>query len=134
MSPEPPPSQHGLKTAAGMKLTRFLRQIADEKTECMDLSPETGKDRMISKAEALARIIWRLALGYEEEFTKVEEGRVVTVKKYHYPNPKFVDIVYDRIEGKVVAAGEAGTKKQPLSGKLNDEAKKRLNSMAGESE
>jgi len=117
-----------------MKLTRFLRQIADEKTECMDLSPETGKDRMISKAEALARIIWRLALGYEEEFTKVEEGRVVTVKKYHYPNPKFVDIVYDRIEGKVVAAGEAGTKKQPLSGKLNDEAKKRLNSMAGESE
>jgi hypothetical protein len=76
---------------------------------------------MMSKAEALARVTWKLALGYVDG-----DG------KYHEPNPKFVDIVYDRLEGKVATDKDASPKKQPLSKKVDDQAKKRLNSMAEE--
>lgn len=130
MNSEPPPSQHGLKTAAGLKLTRFLRQIADEKTECHDLDPKTGQGRLMSKAEALARIIWKLALGYDET-VKTEDALVV---KHHKPDPKFVDIVYDRLEGKVAANNDGTTKKQPLSGKVDALAKDRLNAMVEDKE
>jgi hypothetical protein len=121
MTPEPPPSEHGAKVAFGQMLSKHLRRIGLEQTECSDLDPNTGKARMMSKAEALARVTWKLALGYADG-----DG------KYHEPNPKFVDIVYDRLEGKVATDKDAIPKKQPLSKKVDDQAKKRLNSMAEE--
>ena len=56
----PAKSKHGKKTKAGKLLTRFLEEIAEERTELGE------GDTLITKAEALARIIWSRALGYRE--------------------------------------------------------------------
>jgi hypothetical protein len=114
-------------------LSRYLRQIANEKTESDgSLNPGDGRVRMMSKAEALARQIWRLALGWKEDVKVEKDGKVKMVEKHHPPDPKFVDIVLDRIEGKVAAQGEDKVKKQPLSERVSDLAKRKLNAMVEE--
>ena len=71
-------SEHGRRTKAGRLLSAFIRQIAEEQTE-MVKDPETGEDRMASKAEALARLIWKKALGYTEQRTRKYPMRPSTV-------------------------------------------------------
>ena len=125
-------SPHGLKTVAGQMISKSLRAIGLEKTETTgELDPGDGKTLMINKAEALARVIWKLALGWDEEvkITNAKTGQVKIVIKHHAPDAKFVDIVYDRIEGRVAPDKESGFKKQPLSEKVGEQAKQRLNAM-----
>jgi hypothetical protein len=127
-------SEHGVKTAAGMLLTKYLRDIGLERTETNGgLDPKDGKNRMITKAEALARTIWKLALGYEEKIRRTtKDGKIKEVAKYHPPEAKFVDIVYDRLEGKVGMDKDSVNKRPPMSGKVEAQAKARLNDMVKE--
>ena len=129
-------SVHGLKTSAGMMLSRFLRKIGEEKTEVGGNDPNTGAARIISKAEALARTMWQLALGWTEESTEQDQktGHTKKIVKQHKPDNAMIALVYDRLEGKVAATESEKSKKQPLSQRVNDQAKKRVNALVGESD
>lgn len=81
------------KQKAGRLLSKFLRQIAEEKTECLKID---GEDTMVTKAEALARLMWKMALGSKEN--EVKDGKLIEVVRH--PDKSMISLVYDRIEGK----------------------------------
>jgi len=126
-------TSHGLKVAAGMKLSKLIRQIGDETTEVMGLDTDTGCNRVITKFEAMARTIWKLALGYDEVTTikDAKSGKITTRKKPVKPDMACMQMIYDRIEGKIATNADSGKKKPPLSEKVGNQTKRRLNAMAG---
>ena len=104
-------NKHGRKTKAGKFLSRWLETIAEEKTELGE------DDELITKAEALARIIWKRALGYKER--DVDTGKYVT----HPPEQSKIGMIYDRIEGRAPTAGEDTKEKTPLSKRVSETGK-----------
>jgi len=107
-------------------LNSFLREIAEEETEVVK-DPDTGEDRMATKAEALVRLMWKMALGYKEE-TFVGDIRKTIV---YPPNKTMINRIYERIEGKVPNTLEKDPRKKRLSvsERMAEETKKRLNSI-----
>lgn len=111
------------KQRAGMILSSILRDIAEEKTEMVTID---GEDRMVTKAQALARMAFKHALGYTEQ--KVVEGNLVDI--VHGPDRVYVAMVWDRLEGRV-AAVEPGKKEQrTISDRVGEQSKKRINKMS----
>lgn len=106
---------HGKKTRAGKLLSGCLKMIAEEVTEF-----DTTSDRMISKAEALSRIIWRDALGYEE----IDKSGITHI---HRPDKACIGIVFDRIEGRAQTAISEGDGKLTAADKVSEQGKKRIN-------
>ena len=115
----------GNKTRAGNILSTYLRLIAQETVARDDF--EKGETRTMSKAEALAYLIWNKALGYREEATG-ENGETVIVE--HEPDKDMIKLVYDRIEGKVANPEENKDREQKLPDKVSDTNRARLNKMA----
>lgn len=115
------------KARAGLLLSGFLRDIAEEKTELVTVD---GEDRMVSKAQALARLIWQRGLGWVEQM-KTEDGLVDVI---HQPDRVYVQLLLDRLEGRV-AAVEPGKKEQrTVSDRVGEQSKKRINSMSKDSD
>ena len=80
----------------------------------------------ITRFEQLARIIWNKALGYTERDEKT--GAEI---KYN-PDKHFIDMIYDRMEGKIPAAASGSDgKKASLADRVSDQTKSRLNALAG---
>lgn len=106
-------------TKAKRLLTSFLRKIAEEKTEfCVD-----GEDEMVTKAEALARLVWRMALGYKAEVQIIGEG----IKEIeHKPDRGMMSILFDRIEGRTVPATEVGGEKKTVADKVSEQGADRI--------
>jgi len=110
------------KNKADKLITRFLETVGEEETELVR-SPD-GTDVIATKAESLARIIWKRALGYTETLTgaggKLQE-------KIHSPNTAMMHIIFERIEGKVqgdkVVAGENMT----VADRIGEQGKKAIN-------
>ena len=125
-------NEHGLKTSAGMALSKFLRQVGLEKTEVAGNDPVTGNVRIVTKYEQLARTMWKLALGYKEEerSTDPKTGTPVLRVKHYKPDNAMITLIYDRIEGKASSTDSSKVKKQPLSGKIDEQVKQRVNAMA----
>lgn len=115
---------HGIKTKAGMLLSGFIKEIAKEQTECV--LDDDGDDRMVMKAEALARKIWKLALGYDET-VKLADGTEKT--KPHGPNSTYVGIVLDRMEGRAPLLASDKDSKIPIADRITQEGKNRVNSV-----
>lgn len=111
---------HGIRTKAGQLLSAYLRQIAEEKTEMITVD---GEDRMATKAEALARSIWRDALGYKE---KVMDKDSKLVELVHLPVRAAQAIVFDRIEGRAPASTGEGAGKLTAAQKVTEQSKKRI--------
>ncbi len=128
-----PDSDIGNRVSAGMILTKCLREIAAEKTEVGGLD-SAGKNRMITKTEALARVMFKLALGYEEEIDSFDKktNKLKRIKKIFRPDSTMIAMVYDRLEGKVATDTDNTKKKQPLSSKVSEAAKQRVNKLAEE--
>ncbi len=123
------------KRAASKLVTGFIRQIAEELHEDLLITgPGIDDSRMITKAEALARFMWRAALGYKEEVEVVDKqsGAVVGVKEViHFPDKAYVILLYDRLEGKVpIVEPEKGDSKASVADKVSREVKSRLNNIA----
>ena len=116
-------NEHGKRTLLGMKFSHILRKIGNEQTE------ELGEE-MISKAEALARKMWDLALGYKEEiWVKVKGSDEMELKiKQHKPDTAVLKELLERLEGK---AGEAGKKTpvKPASERVREQTKDRINAI-----
>jgi len=105
-------------------LSQYLRIIAEEKTETV-IDPDDGEDRMATKAEALSRQIWRMALGYKEHDVKTQKEIV------HKPDKSMMRLVFDRIEGKAGTVGD-DKEKQDIADQISEIGKKRLNSLVEE--
>lgn len=105
---------------AGRLLTRFIRQIAEECTEFV--KDDDGEDRMVSKAEAMARKMWDIALGYTETVVRVD-GPIDVV---HPPDHKMLQILYDRMEGRAATATEDEVLRPTAAAKVSEQAQKRI--------
>ncbi len=120
--PSPPKAPTiGDKVRAGQLLSSYLRRIAQEETEFV-AGPDG--DVMVSKAEALARLMFKLALGWEED--DVKTGK----KKVHNPSAGMIALIWDRIEGRSVPLVGGGKEGRTLPTKVSEESKNRLNRMA----
>ncbi len=116
---------HGLRTKAGQLLSQYLREISEEETELIH-DPNSGEDRMATKAEALARRIWQDALGYSEQ-VKAKEGGFIDL--IHPPNRAAQSILFDRVEGRAPASVNEGDKKITAAEKVTEQVQKRINNI-----
>jgi len=117
-----PMSTHGIKTKAGKLLSQFLKEIAQEKTELV--KDANNEDQMATKAEALARKIWHMALGWKE--VQIEDGKPV---EYVYkPDKAMMMLVFDRTEGRV-STSVSGGQKLSTAKRVTEQSKKRLNEL-----
>lgn len=105
-------------TKAKNLLTKFIRIILQEKIAIEDL--DTAEKRVVTKAEAVARIICRGALGYTEI---TESGKRII----HQPDKTFIHLIYDRVEGRVGTADETGKRERKIPDRISDVAKARAN-------
>lgn len=80
------------------QLTELLRKVAAESIS-MDDSGE-----LITYAEKLARVVWQKAVGYTE--TQYKNGE--TFEKIHPPAAWAIQMLMDRLEGKVTTVSEEG--------------------------
>ena len=85
--------------------------------------PKSGGDKMVSKAEALARLIWKKALGYTE--MRIVDG-VPTDFRYH-PDKYLMGLLFDRMEGRAPLAIDEGIGKLTVSERVSEQGKKRIN-------
>ncbi len=124
--PTPPKAPTiGDKIRAGQLLSNHLRKIAQEETEF--IKGTSDNDRMITKAEALARLMFKLALGWEEEIENVKTG--VKIIKMHNPSAGMIALIWDRIEGRSVPLTSGDKQGRTLPKKVSEESKNRLNRM-----
>ncbi len=112
------------QTEAKSALTDFLNQIGEEEvTICID-----GQPRTVSRAEALARKMYLLALGGWEE-VQMPDGTIE--KFFHKPDYRVSKMIREFTEGKapmeVVETGPKGRK----PGSFNSSVSRRLNDRLG---
>ena len=109
----------GSKQRAGRLLSNYLRAIADERTEVADIAvgPDEIQHRVISKAEALARDMFKQAMECADAKLKLEYRK----------------LVLDRIDGKPGAGDEEEEKKKDgIPERISEINKARANAIAGD--
>lgn len=114
-------STHGIKSKAGKLLSQFLKEIAQEETEFV--KDENNEDKMATKAEALARKIWRMALGWKE--VETQDGKLVEVMSR--PDKAMMMLVFDRTEGRAPTSMSGSDQKLTTAARVSEQSKKRLN-------
>ncbi len=108
--------KHGKKTKSGQLLSHYLRQISEEVTEYA--TDSDGEVRMVTKAEALARMIWQDALG-SEKIVKGIETKIAPVRAAQ-------NIIFDRTEGRVPNSSVEGAEKLTAADKVSEQGAKRI--------
>jgi len=124
-------NNRGHKTKAGMLLSKYIKEIADEATELLK-KEDTGEDedRMATKAEALARTIWKLASGFDEVIVKIDkDGKRTETTKRHGPNSTYVGIVLDRTEGRAPLLASDKDAGIAIADRVSAEGKNRINNI-----
>jgi len=114
----------GNKQRAGRALSELIRSVGTELTEVVqDTSAGVpGPPRIISKAEALARQCWAMALPAADEEGNIAPGNI-----------DYVKIVLDRSDGKPGSNdAKADDGKESVPERISRLNKERLNTMAGE--
>ena len=122
-------SEHGKKIAAGKLLSKYIKEIASEIHDDPVIKARGEEAVMLTKAEAIARHIFKLALGYEEaEDVFDKTGKKTGIKQVkHRPDKWAINVIWDRIEGRVGAADlKVGSDKASLVDKVSAQGKKRL--------
>lgn len=110
------PGKFGLKA-----LTSELRKLmAEVHTTTADGTP-------ITKAEALADIVAKMALGWEE-VTRDEMGNLI--KKIHPPVAWAIQYVFERMEGKSAIATPENESGMKASDKVRELARDRVNALS----
>ena len=102
------------KAIAGKFLSKALRELSQEAHDTDGVTVET-------RAECLARIVWNSALGFTEKY--VDKGGNLQEREIG-PQVWAINLVFDRLEGKVVpsdeSAGQTATLAQRVE-KVNKE-------------
>ena len=126
-------SEHGKKIAAGKLLSKFIKEIASEICDDPVIKAKGEEAVMLTKAEAIARYIFKLALGYEESVDVFDKaGKKTGIRpEVHRPDKWAIGVIWDRMEGRVGAADlKAGSDKASLADKVSEQGKKRLSQIA----
>ena len=118
-----PKTDQGKIQKAGMLLSQFIRSIALEKTELVKVD---GEDQMASKAEALARLVWKKALGYTEQ--KVIKGDLTDVN--YPPDRTMIALLWDRMEGRAPLMNPDKKDRRSIADRVSEQGKKRSNKIA----
>lgn len=129
-------SEHGKKVVAGKLLSKYIKEIASEIHDDPVIKAKGEEAVMLTKAEAIARYIFKLALGYEEEVDVFDrDGKKTGIKPVRYKPDKWaINVIWDRIEGRVGAVDlKAGSDKASLADKVSEQGKKRLDQIAKQS-
>lgn len=121
-----PKTEAGKLQKAGMLLSQFIRSIALEKTELIKIN---GEDQMASKAEALARLVWKKALGYTEQIKK----NGVLVDHIHVPDRTMIALLWDRMEGRAPLMNPDKKDRRSIADRVSEQGKKRSNKIADSS-
>ena len=120
---------------ASKLVTEYIRKIATE-THPDPLITGKGIDdaHMITNAEALARYMWKAALGYTEEVEILDKttGQVMGTKSVvYFPDKAYVTLLYDRLEGRVPTVEvKAADDKPTAADKVSELSRNRLNNLA----
>ena len=79
----------------------------------------------ITRFDQLARLIWNIALGYKEADPKTN------TEILHKPDKSFMQMIYDRIEGKVPMAApiKDDSRKASVADKVSEQVKSRANDL-----
>lgn len=125
-------SEHGKKVIAGKLLSKFIKEIASEIHDDPVIKAKGEDAVMLTKAETIARYIWKMALGWEEEVEIYKDGVKVGIRpEHHRPDKWAINMIWDRMEGRVGAADlKAGSDKASLADKVSEQGKKRLSQIA----
>ena len=126
-------SEHGKKVAAGKLLSKFIKEIAGEICDDPVIKVKGEEAVMLTKAEAIARYIWKVALGWEgTEDILDKSGKKIGIKPVKYwPDKWAINMIWDRLEGRVGAADlKGGSDKASLADKVSEQGKKRLSQIA----
>lgn len=115
---------HGIRTKAGQLLSQFVRSIALEQTEL--IKDADGEDRMASKAEALARLMWQQALGYTKH--KIINNILTDIE--HPPDKMLMGMIFDRMEGRAPLMNPDKKDRRTIADKVSEQGKKRINKIA----
>lgn len=102
------------------KVTRYLRELA---TEAETISDD---GTMLTKAEVLARLLWRKALGWTEQRRTKDD----VVEIIHQPESWAINLVYDRLEGRVPQQLTDESEIPTVAERVGDLAKARMNKLA----
>lgn len=110
----------GILSSASMKkeLERLGAQVHD-------MADEEGNT--ITRKEALMLQVWKMALGYTE---KKRDDRGIMCEVYHAPAPWAMQLVIDRIDGKVGTAVVETSTGLRASEKVSELSRDRINAMA----
>ncbi len=125
-------SEHGKKVVAGKLLSKFIKEIASEICDDPILKAKGEEAVMVTKAEAIARYIWKTALGYTEEVEIYKDGVKTGIRpEYHRPDKWAINMIWDRMEGRVGQAdAKAGSDKASLADRVSALGKKHMNQIA----
>lgn len=104
---------------SGKELTKHLRTLAME-AEGINPSGDTE-----TKAEALARLLWKKALGYSEVRQTEGGPREVSCP----PEAWAIQLVYERLEGKVAQSSPEEAGKITAAERVTDLARSRINGL-----
>ena len=126
---------HGKKVVAGKLLSKFIREIASEEYDDPIIKAKGEEAVMVTKAEAIARHIWNVALGYVEEVGIYKDGVKTGVKlETNRPDKWAIGIIWDRMEGRVGQTDtKPGSDKASLADKVSGLGAKRVNQIAKQS-
>jgi hypothetical protein len=108
-----------LKTPTGAVLSKYLRALA------LDVETIDDKGDPITKAAALATLVWKHALGFKRP---VDEHKPDGPKETVPPAVWAIDLLYNRIEGKIPLA-VVEDQGRSLTEKVSDLGKAKINSM-----
>ena len=112
------PKKKKIKAPTGAILSKYLRMLA------LDIETMNEDGDLVTKAEALAGLVWKYALGFEEQDPDNPEKTLC-----HRPATWAVDLLYNRIEGKIpLAAIEEGA--HSLTERVTEMGKAKINALS----
>lgn len=110
---------------SGKELTKYLRQLA---MEAEDIAADSGDT--ITKAQALAALVWRKALGYTAMEWRGEAATRIKVEVEHPPESWAIQLIWNRLEGKEPQSSVDDAGKITAAEKVGELSRDRLNSLA----
>lgn len=109
-----------MKRSDNVKLNKLITKLGNEAYTLSD------DGTPLTRFEALAKLVWDMALGYKTKDPKTD------VETIHFPDKSFITMIYDRMEGKVPLATSVKGDKDRVSAakKVSEQTKSRLNDLA----
>lgn len=109
----------GDKKRAGRLISTFIRSVAQEKV--------AGETNAVTRAEALARLLWDMALG-RIKVVDMETGKI-SIESVP-PDKHAMDVIIDRMEGRVGTFEDEKKKSESIPDRISRKNKTRANKIA----